>query len=44
MDKKPTETQLHIPIFIDHNRQETYFTLPFSMPADTESFSLTYHV
>ena len=42
MDTKPTETHLYIPIFIDHNRQETYFTLPFSMPADTESFSLTY--
>ena len=42
MDKTPTETRLQIPLFIDHSRQGTYFTLPFSMPANTESFSLTY--
>jgi hypothetical protein len=29
-------------LFIDHNQQGTYFTFPFSMPANTESFSLTY--
>ena len=42
MDKTPTETRMHIPSFIEHDRQGTYFTLPFSMPANTESFSLTY--
>jgi hypothetical protein len=42
MDKTPTEIRMHIPLFIEHDRQGTYFTLPFSMPANTESFSLTY--
>ncbi len=42
MDKKPTETRKQIPLFIDHGRQGTYFTVPFNMPANTESFSLTY--
>jgi hypothetical protein len=43
MHKKPLETRLQIPLFIEHSRQGTYFTLPFTMPANTESFSLTYH-
>src|SRR4030042_4891700 len=43
MDKKPDGTQMQIPLFIDHDRQGTYFTIPFIMPADTETFSLTYH-
>lgn len=42
MDTKPIETHTRIPLFVDHNRQGTYFTLPFSMPANSESFSLTY--
>src|SRR4030042_6370818 len=42
MEKTPTEIRMHIPLFIEHDRQGTYFTLPFSMPANTESFSLTY--
>jgi hypothetical protein len=42
MDKKPLETHMQIPLFIEHNRQGTYFTLPFTMPANIESFSLTY--
>ncbi len=42
MDKKPFDTHVEIPLFIDHSRQGTYFTLPFTMPANTESFSLTY--
>ncbi len=42
MDKQPLETRTHIPLFIDHSQQGNYFTLPFTMPADTESFSLTY--
>jgi hypothetical protein len=29
-------------IFIEHEREGTYFTLPFSMPAETESITLTY--
>ena len=29
-------------IFIEHEKEGTYFTLPFSMPADTESMTLTY--
>jgi hypothetical protein len=42
MDTKPTETRIQIPLFFDHSRQGTYFTVPFNMPANTESFSLTY--
>ena len=42
MDHKTLETHIHIPLFIDHSQQGNYFTLPFTMPADTESFSLTY--
>jgi hypothetical protein len=42
MDTIPTEIRLQIPLFIDHSRQGTYFTIPFSMPANTESFSLNY--
>ncbi len=42
MDNQPFETSTHIPLFIDHSRQGTYFTLPFSMPANIESFALTY--
>jgi hypothetical protein len=42
MDNKPLETHVQIPLFIDHSRQGTYFTLPFTMPAGTGSFSLTY--
>lgn len=43
MDRKPIETRIQIPLFIKHVRQGTYFTLPFTMPDNTESFSLTYH-
>jgi hypothetical protein len=42
MDISPTETRMEIPLFIEHSRQGTYFTLPFKMPANTASFSLTY--
>ncbi len=42
MDKSPTETRIQIPFFIEHGRQGTYFTIPFSMPENTESFSLSY--
>jgi hypothetical protein len=42
MDKKTTETQIQIPLFIDPDRRGTYFTLPFTMPANTESFTLSY--
>ena len=43
MDNRPLETHLQTPLFIAHNRQGTYFTIPFTMPANTERFSLTYH-
>jgi hypothetical protein len=36
------DTQITIQYFIDHEREGTYFTLPFTMPADTETFSLDY--
>jgi hypothetical protein len=42
MDKSPTETRIQIPLFVEHGRQGTYFTIPFSMPENTESLSLTY--
>ena len=38
----PMDTHVQIPLFIEHTRQGAYFTIPFNMPADTESFSLTY--
>lgn len=42
MDKKLIEAHIEIPLFIDHVRQGTYFPLPFTMPPNTGSFSLTY--
>ena len=42
MNNKPDQTHTHIPLFVEHSRQGTYFTLPFSMPANTGSFTLTY--
>ncbi|PWB56410.1 MAG: hypothetical protein C3F13_02415 [Anaerolineales bacterium] len=42
MSDIPSATHNRIPLFIEHNRQGTYFTLPFDMPADTESFTLSY--
>jgi len=42
MDNSPRQTQMQIPLFIEHGRQGTYFTLPFSMPEGIESFSLSY--
>src|SRR4030043_228047 len=42
MDTPPPETRMKIPLLIEHSRQGTYFTLPFTMPANTASFSLTY--
>jgi len=42
MDNKPAETRMQIPIFIEHSRQGTYFTLPFTLPVNTESFTLSY--
>ncbi|HSB67539.1 MAG TPA: CehA/McbA family metallohydrolase, partial [Anaerolineales bacterium] len=43
MDNQPEELKLHIPLFIEHARQGTYFTLPFNMPDNIETFSLSYH-
>lgn len=42
MDKKPDVSNLQIPLFIDHVRQGTYFTIPFTMPTNIEIFSLSY--
>jgi hypothetical protein len=42
MEKLPDQTKLHIPLFIDHARQGSYFTLPFSMPEGIESLTLSY--
>ena len=36
------QTQLTLDLFIEHNREGTYLTLPFSMPAGTESLTLAY--
>lgn len=43
MDTKVTATHTEIPLFIEHGRQGTYFTVPFSMPENVASLSLTYH-
>lgn len=43
MDKPPEEIKLHLPLFVEHARQGTYFTLPFNMPDNIETFSLSYH-
>ncbi len=37
-----TDSHDHIPLFIEHDRQGTYFTIPFTMPANTETFTLAY--
>jgi hypothetical protein len=42
MNNNPSEATLQIPLLIEHSQQGTYFTLPFNMPAGTESFSLSY--
>ncbi len=42
MNKKPEDISIHIPLFIEHARQGSYFTIPFRMPENIESFSLTY--
>jgi hypothetical protein len=42
MNNNLLETTSHIPLFIEHSQQGTYFTVPFSMPAGVESFSLSY--
>ncbi len=42
MDNQPSELHQQIPLFIGHDRQGDYFTLPFTMPADIELISLTY--
>jgi hypothetical protein len=38
----PIENPLRIQFFVGHEREGTYLTLPFSMPPNTGSFSLTY--
>jgi hypothetical protein len=42
MYKTPVEIRMHIPLFIEHDKEGSYFTLPFNMPQDVESFTLTY--
>ena len=36
------QNMMTLQLFIEHAREGTYFTLPFSMPADTASMSLAY--
>lgn len=43
MENTPTETHLQIPLFIEHAQQGTQFTIPFTMPDNVETFSLSYH-
>jgi hypothetical protein len=38
----PTESKIQIPLFIEHARQGSYFTLPFILPEGIESFTLSY--
>ncbi len=35
--------KITIPLFIAKEKQGTYFTLPFTVPSNVESFTLTYH-
>jgi len=37
------ENQLSIQYFVGHEREGTYLFIPFTMPPDTESFSINYH-
>jgi hypothetical protein len=41
-EKIPIITQQTIQFFVGHEREGTYFTVPFTMPPNTESFSLSY--
>ncbi len=40
--RPPIETPLTIQYFIGHEREGTYFTIPFTIPPQTESFFLAY--
>ncbi len=42
MNNKSEVKKIQIPLFIEHSRQGTYFTIPFNMPPGTEILSLTY--
>jgi hypothetical protein len=42
MDIKPAALQMHIPLHIEHKQEGSYFTIPFRMPANTESLTLSY--
>lgn len=35
--------KITLPLFIEKEKQGTYFTFPFTVPPDVESFTLTYH-
>lgn len=37
------DNQVTLNLFVDHSREGSYFTLPFSMPPDTERLKLSYH-
>ncbi|HOL18426.1 MAG TPA: hypothetical protein PLY40_09115, partial [Bacillota bacterium] len=36
------QDRLELPLFIEREREGTYFTLPFTMPPDVESMTLRY--
>jgi PHP domain len=42
MENNPDNVILQIPLFIEHTRQGTYFTLSFTMPENIETLRLTY--
>jgi hypothetical protein len=42
MNNMPGQSRVQIPLFIEHAQQGSYFTIPFSMPANIETFTLTY--
>ena len=42
MDHKPDNSSIEISVFIEHARQGTYFTVPFTMPSDVEGFAISY--
>ncbi len=43
LEENSIETKQTITFFIGHERQGEYFTIPFTMPPNTESFTLAYH-
>lgn len=42
MNNLSYEVHQHMPLFIEHDKEGSHFTVPFTMPPDVETFSLSY--